>query len=158
MKKKIIFGVVVMLITITTVGCAKKERTMEYLLDRYVEAYTKASIDAVQDMFPPFYIEYSKDYLTKEKLEKNIKEAKETYGDDYTITYKIGDSTKLTDEELDKLNQNMASTYKSKDNAKECHKYKVSMMFKGSKKEDPINYSTIGYCNYDGTWYIVRIN
>ena len=128
MKKKSILFIIISLLVI---GCSKKERTIEYLLDRYIEAYTKASIDAINDMFPPFYIEYSKDYMTKEKLEEEIKEAKEIYGEDFTITYKVGDKTKLNDDELKKLNEKMADIYNAKEEAQECYKYETSLMFKG---------------------------
>ena len=156
MKKKLIICIFVLLFIV--VGCSKKERTMEYLLDRYVEAFSKASMDAVKDMFPPFYIEYSKNSLNKEKLESQVKQAKELYGDDLTITYKIGENTKLNDEELKKVNEEMAKTYGAKEDASECYSYKISVMFKGSKKEDPLTYNSMGYCNYNGTWYLVRID
>ena len=130
---------------------------MEYLLDRYVEAYTKANLEAAEDMFPPFYIEYSKGNLTQEYLEKGRDEAKEKYGDDFTITYKIEKTTKLTDEELDKLNEKMEKYYKAKEKASECYKEEINLTFKGSKKEDSNSVSTMGYCNYNGMWYIVGL-
>lgn len=159
MKKKILLCLTILLAMIMIVGCGKssKERTIEYLLDRYIDAYSNADMDAVKDIFPPFYIDYSKDVLTKEKIEKDIKEAKEYYGDDYKITYKVGNKTKMTDEELEKLNDNMINTYNAKEKATECYKYEVSIMFKESKKEDPESMTTMGYCKYDNLWYIVSI-
>lgn len=167
MKKKILLIVLLSILIFT--GCQSKdnnkietkteERTMEYLLDRYVEAYSKADMDAVKDMFPPYYIEYSKNFLNKEFLEKRIEEAKQVYGDDYKITYEVGESTKLTDEELERTNNIMKNEYDAKEDASECYKYEVKIKFKGSLYEDPDSaYSFMGYCKYNDKWYIVSIN
>ncbi len=161
MKNKIIFGLLVIVSIFAISGCSSKdtskERTIEYLLDRYVDIYSKADMSAIEDMFPPFYVEYSKDYITKEKLEKDRNKAKEVYGDDFEVTYKVGNSVKMTDDELEKLNNDMINNYNAKEKATECYKYEVSIIFKGSKKEDPDAMTTMGYCKYNDTWYLVKV-
>ena len=153
MKKRLLFLVILLFIV---VGCSK-ERTMEYLVSRYVEAYTKADMVAAKEIFPPFYLEYSKDILTKERLESEIDLAKKTYGDDFTITYKIKGNTKLTEEELANHNERMTNTYGAKENATECYRYEVNSKISGSIKEENDRMTTMGYCKYNGTWYIVEI-
>ena len=156
MKKRFILGLLV-LIVIT--GCSLlKGRTIEYLLDGYVKAYAKADLKAAKDIFPPFYLEYNKNDVNQEYLDKTLKSAKEKYGDNFNITYKITKKTKMTKEELDKHNTKTSSTYKTEDKASECYKIEGTITFKGSKKEDPITMSTMGYCKYDGTWYLIRVS
>ena len=52
-------------------------------MDQYVKAFTKAEPLAVKDMFPPFYYEYAKSSFTKAKIEQAIKEAKESFGNNF---------------------------------------------------------------------------
>ncbi len=155
MKKNFVLVLSIVLLFIIT-GCSK-ERTMEYLLSRYVDAYTKADMDAVKEIFPPYYLEYSKDYFTKERLEKEVDSVRKEYGNDVALTYKIESNTKLTNDELDKHNERMASTYNAKVKATECYKYEINSKISGSIKEEANRMSTMGYCKYDGTWYIVEM-
>lgn len=159
MKKRILFVFMFVAVFFTACGGSglsnKSSRTVEDLMDGYVKAYTTADDETAREIFPPFYVEYAKNYLTKENLEQSLERAKTTYGDDFSITYKITKTTKLTDEELKTLNNNMASYYNSKDNASECYKYEGTITFKGSKSEDTDSISTMKYCKYDGSWYLV---
>ncbi len=158
--KKIYLLLVVLIGVVFITGCGsesskdKSKRTVEDLLDMYVEAYVNADAKLVQEIFPPFYIEYAKDMLTTEKLEQNLKSAKEEYGDDFNITYEVTNNTKCTDEELETVNKAMATYYKAKENASECYRIEGSITFKGSKRVDPDPLS-MAYCNYDGSWYLV---
>lgn len=159
MKKGLLFVLLFSALFFTACGGSglsnKSSRTVEDLMDGYVKAYTTADADIVKEIFPPFYVEYAKDYLTKERLEKTLTSAKETYGDDFNITYNITKTTKMTDDELKELNDAMAYRYNSKDNASECYKYEGTVTFKGSKSEDTDPISSMKYCKYDGSWYIV---
>lgn len=148
--------VVVTLFTITGCELFKEKRTIDYLMEGYIKAYTKADIDATKDIFPKFYLDYNKKYVTQESLDKELKDAKETYGDDFNITYKVEKETKFTDEELDKLTKKMKDYYKAEEKTKECYKYKGTVTLKGSKKTSDLSMDTIARCNYDKTWYLVR--
>ena len=137
-------------------GKGKQERTVEYLFDQYVKAYTQADIDAVKDIFPPFYIKYSMSSLTKEKLESVLESAKERYGKDFNITYKIETKTKMTASELETLNNKMSSYYNATEDAEECYKLKGTITFKGSLYEDTDPLDSSRYCKYSGVWYLVQ--
>lgn len=159
--KKNLFIISLLLVTGLLTACGgsalsnKSKRTVEDLMDGYVKAYTKADVEIAKEIFPPYYVEYAKDRLTTENLEKSLENAKSRYGEDFNITYKITKTIKLTDDELDELNNKMANYYNSKENAKECYGYEGTITFKGSKYEDEDTISTMAYCNYDGAWYLV---
>lgn len=159
MKKGLLLvTLLVMVVFVTACGSkygSKSSRTVENLLDEYVDAYTKADVDLAKDIFPPFYVEYAKDMLTKERLEQSLASAKEEYGDDFHITYEITDKTKFTADELDTLNNKMANYYNAKVKASECYKLKGTITFKGSKFEDPDPIDSMAYCKYDDGWYLV---
>ena len=133
----------------------KSSRTIEDLLDGYIIAYTKADVDVAKDIFPPYYVEYAKDRLTKEKLEKSLESAKTRYGDDFNIEYKITETTKLTDEELEELNNKIKNNFNADVDAKECYVYDGTITFKGSNREDKDSLKSIAYCSYNGSWYLV---
>jgi uncharacterized protein YceK len=169
-KRLLIVLLIVMIITLSGCGSSKKEsnssqennkneekRTYKYLLDEYVLAYTKSDLKAALDLFPPYYIEYAKNYLTQEYLDNALKESKEKYGDDFNITYQIGKETKLTDEELKTVNTKMKDFFKTESTTNECYKYEGLLIFKGSKSEVKETLATMGYCKYDNNWYLVRI-
>lgn len=134
----------------------KEKRTPEYLFDQYVKAYTKADIDAARDIFPPFYVRYAKNSLTKEKLETSLKNAKKEYGNDFNITYKITDKIKMDEDELEELNDDLEKYYDADVRADECYILKGTITFKGSKYEDPDPIDSTRYCKFDGTWYFVQ--
>ena len=158
--KKGLFLVVLFVAVVLVTACGSKygnksSRTVEDLMDEYVEAYTKADVELAKDIFPPFYNEYAKDMLTKERLEQALENAKEEYGDDFHITYEITKKTKMTDEELKEINDKMATRYNAKEEASECYKFEGTITFTGSKFEDPDPISTMKYCNYNGAWYLI---
>ena len=151
------FLIIVVLFSIVCLGgCFNKDedRTINYILDRYVRAYTKADINAARDIFPPYYNEYVKDNMTRQSLKNNLKSMKLKYGDDFNLTYQISDQIKLSDEELNSLNENISSTYSTDSKASECYKIEGTITFKGSKKNDTAKISAMNYCMYD-KWYLV---
>ena len=142
---------------ITGCGLLKGSRSIEYLLDKYAEAYKNADDKIVKDIFSKFYVDYSAKYVTKERLEEDLKDAKERYGENFDITYKVTKKIKLTKKELDDFNKKMANYYGAKDKASECYKFEGELVFKGSKKTDTNSISTVGRCNYKGVWYLVKL-
>lgn len=156
MRKKLLIGLLVVLFTLT--GCKLSVgRTYENLLEGYIKAYTEADLNEVHNVFPPFYVEYSKDQLTQEYLENQVKKLKTQYGDDVKITYELTDKKQLTEKELKSLNENMARIYNSKENASECYRYEGNLITKGSLKEYKSSLSSMGYCKYNNTWYLVAL-
>ena len=135
----------------------KKTRTIEDLMDAYVIAYTKADIDAAKKIFPKYYNERYKDQLTKERLEESLSKAKNSYGDDFNITYEIKSKTKMTDDELNAFNTSIATRFNTSEKASECYKLDGTITFTGSKFTDPDPLSSAAYCKYDGEWYLASV-
>lgn len=157
MKKNNLLGLLLVL-TLFVVGCGTtKEKTVEDLLDDYIESYLKADPDMVKKVFPPFYMEYAKEYMTKEYLEQALLDDKESLGDDFTITYDIKNKEKINDEDLETVNSKMESQYNAEEKASECYKLEGTMTFKGSKDELVEELSSIHYCKYSDTWYLIRV-
>ena len=78
-----------------------------------------------------------------------------------TYTYDIKDGDNFVVKSLDlQMPGNIygvdASDYNSEEEATECYKYEGTITFKGSKKSDDIPLTSIGRCNFGGTWYLVR--
>lgn len=154
---------VVLLCAIFVTACGsngyknRNTRTVEDLLDEYVDAYLKPDVELAKDMFPKFYVEYAKDLMTQERLEQGLERSKEIYGDDFHITYEVTKTTKYTEDELAELNKKMEDRYYSKVDASECYKVEGTITFVGSKDEDPDPLDTMAYCKYEGEWFLVGI-
>lgn len=158
MKKRVVIFTLVTVFLFSLTGCSlfKEKRTIDYLMKGYVKAYTKADMKSVKDIFPAFYLEANKESVTQEAIDKELKNAKEKYGDDFNITYKVEKEIKFTDEELEKINKKMVDSYKAKNGATECYKYEGTVTLSGSKTSDSLYMSSIARCNFDGKWYLVR--
>ena len=137
-------------------GCGKEERTINYLMDQYVKAYTKADLKAEKDIFPEFYLKANEKYVNQEALNKETANAKDKFGDDFNITYKVDKETKMSDEDLKALNEKMKKIIDGAKDATECYTYEGTIELKGSKNSTTGTLSTIARCNYDGTWYIIK--
>ncbi len=165
--KKRYFIILLLLVTLTT-ACGsnssskggvdnKKERTVEELMDAYVIAYTKADVETAMKIFPQYYTNHYKEQLTKERFEENLAKAKNSYGDDFNITYEIKSKTKMTDDELDALNSSIAARFNTSEKATECYKLDGTITFTGSKFTDPDPISSAAYCKYNGEWYLASV-
>lgn len=163
MKKKIVFGVLLLTCLFTLAGCGvlkkgivKETRTINYLMDGYVKAYTQADLKAEKDIFPEFYLKANEKYVNQEALTKEMEDAKEVLGDHFTITYTIDKETKMTDEELAEFNKKITESIDGAIEAKECYVYEGTVILKGDKDSKTGTMNTIARCNYDGTWYIIK--
>lgn len=156
MKRKFLFVMLLFVSIFVLSGCGKEERTIYYLMDGYVKAYTKADLKAEKDIFPEFYLKANEKYVNQEALNKETENAKEKFGDDFNITYKVDKETKMSDEDLQALNEKMKKNIEDAIDATECYTYEGTIELKGSKNSTTGTLSTIARCNYDGTWYIIK--
>ena len=156
MKRKFIFVMLLLVSIFVLSGCGKEERTIKYLMDNYVKAYTKADLKAEKDIFPQFYLKANEKYVNQEALNKETANAKDKFGDDFNITYKVDKETKMSDEDLKALNEKMKKNIDGAKDATECYIYEGTVELKGSKNSTTGTLSTIARCNYDGTWYIIK--
>ena len=161
MKKVLLLLVVCVAFLATACGSSeggssnKSSRTVENLLDSYIKGITTPDVEIIKDIFPPFYIKFAESNLTKENLQASLDLAKEEYGDDLKVTYNITKTIKLTEEELKEVNETMKTYYNADTEATECYKYEGTITFKGSKSEDSDPISNMGYCKFDGSWYLI---
>lgn len=156
MKRKFLFVMLLLVSIFVLSGCGKEERTINYLMDGYVKAYTKADLKAEKDIFPEFYLKANEKYVNQEALNKEMSDAKDKFGDDFNITYKVDKETKMTDEDLKTLNEKMKKKIEDAIDATECYIYEGTVELKGSKDSTTGSLSTIARCNYDGTWYLIK--
>ena len=144
------------LFIITGCGAKKEERTINYLLDGYVRAYTKADLVAEKDIFPEFYLKANEKYVNQEGLNKEMNDAKEKLGDDFNITYTVDKETEMSQEDLDSLNKKYKDKYDYAVDATACYVYEGTVEMKGSKDTVKGSLSSIARCMYDGTWYLIK--
>lgn len=74
MKRKIVLSLLIIVAIFTITGCkstSKEKRSVEYLLDQFVKEYMTADADITKDIFPSYYVDYAKEYMTNEYLQKN---------------------------------------------------------------------------------------
>ena len=159
-KKKVIMLIVIFIFLIEAAAIGiylykMNARTPEYLFNQFVKAYGKADSKAAKDVYPPYYVASAKEYLSKKYLKSYLKSAEERYGDGFKITYEITKKTKLTSKELNKLNKDISSTFKTKDKAKECYKLEGATIYEGSKGKERSSFKNVNYCKYKITWYLV---
>ena len=85
-----------------------------------------------------------------------MENAKEAYGEDFTIVYKIDKETKMSKDDLRSLNQKMKESISDSVDATECYEYEGTVTLKGSKNSTQATMSTIARCNYNGSWYLIK--
>ena len=157
MKK---YLVVLLLLVFFVTGCDKikeiigKERTPEELLDKYADAFLTSDPDKFRDVVPKFFVDYVPEAFTKEEMEKDLKREKGFFGDDMKVVYEIKEKKHITGSDLDELNGQIQSYYKTSEKASDCYYLDGSITLTGSKGSDPDPLLTY-YCKYNGTWYLI---
>lgn len=166
MKKKLLINIFLIILVLFVTGCTKAEkedsktekesRTMNYLMKKYVNIFNKADLKAAKDIFPDYYLEYSKDTMTQEILNQNKENNIKKYGDDFKVSYSILKETKLSEDELLELNNNIKETYNTDEMADECYKYQGTIVFDGKLYDEVKSLGTIIRCKYNNKFYIIR--
>ena len=159
MKKRVLVVLLVAIAFLTACGSGKEAdkstRTFDDLMNAYISGFTKANIKEINSIYAPYYLKKFEDSMTQDSLDEALKDSKEEYGDDFNITYEVTKTTKLTEEELKEFNDAVKKYFETEDEASECYKYEGTITFKGSKRVDDDSLSYVGYCNYNGSWYLV---
>lgn len=126
---------------------SKNERTEEQLLDDYVDAFTNQKYNKLKDIFIDFWLEN----YTEEIFNEAIQNIKNTYGDDYKISYKIESKNKISQDELAELNKIIKDYYNYE--VSECYSLKVKLTYKGSllTKDESDEFD---YCKLNNKWYL----
>ena len=157
--KKILLVLLVFLTIFMISGCGKKkeeQKPLDYLMSEYVRSYTEGDLEAVKNIFPPYYMEFAKHFMTEEYLKDILNGNKELFGDNFTVTYEITKETKLNDKKLDALNKSVAEEFDTNAKASICYKIEGTTTFKGSIKEEVGDIENMNYCKYGDNWYFVK--
>ena len=136
-------------------GSVKKNATVEELLDVYLDAFMNADEEKMVSVFPSFMEEDVRKYLGKDALEQQISSMKEEYGDDYKITYKINNTIKANESQLESVNNSLKKHYSNATAASECYGYEGTFTYAGSKGSEDGSLSEVIYCKFNDAWKLV---
>lgn len=154
--KKYLGLFVIMLLAVVITGCGgsktvTKNSTPEELLDIYMEGFKNADPDKLVSVYPDFAQEYYKKYITKENIQRSL----DNYGSNVKLSYEITGKVKLTEDELNELNESIKNAFPDAVLPNECYKINGSTTIKGSSEEHTSEITELWYCNFDGSWRLL---
>ena len=155
--KKILLTI---LLIIFVTGCSNNlqapvnDRVLESLMNRYVDAFKKADYNKMQNVMPSFVFVSNITQFSKEVFDQKIKELRETYGDNYNISYVINNRQHLNSDELSKLNELIQNSFKTNELATDCYYLDGTINFSNSNKKSDESLNSY-YCEYNNTWYLI---
>ena len=151
--KKYLSLVVVFLFAfvITACGNSNIDKTVDELLDTYLEGFRTSDVDKMFSSYPDFAKEFYKQAITKEKVQELLEE----YGDNVQTSYKITDTKKLSKDDLQKINDNIKTAFENYVLASECYKIEGTTTIKGSKTEKTNNIDELWCCKFDDSWKLI---
>ena len=85
-------------------GSVIKDKTIETLLNQYIEGYLNADSKRILDVMPDFVTITNPYQYSQFALKESLSDDKEKYGYDLDITYEINEKTLLDNVQLEKLN------------------------------------------------------
>ena len=135
-----VLTVLVMSICMLT-GCGKKEnkeQTPDYEepIKNFIEGMVEANSEKFLNAFPEFLSKYMKQSFTNEDLSEILEDAKEEYGEDLKMTYKVVDKKELSEEELKQMQEDLKENYGQESSVSAGYNLNVEINTKGSKKEE----------------------
>ena len=154
MKKLIKIFVLVLLFFIATCCGAKKltkYSSVEDLFDVYMDGFKNADPDRMISVYPDFAKDYFGKYVTKENIQKSL----DNFGDNIEMSIEVTRKDKLSNDELESLNEEIKSTFTDYVLASECYLIKGNTHIKGSKTERDGTLDEMYYCNFNGTWRLI---
>lgn len=154
--KKYLGLFVIMLLAVVMTGCGgsktlTKNSTPEELLDVYMEGFKNVDPDKVISIYPDFAKDYYKKYITKERIQRSL----DNYGRNVELSYEITGKDKLSDDELEELNENIKNVFTNPVLPSECYKINGSTTIKGSDEEHTSEITELWYCDFDGSWRLL---
>ena len=156
MKKVLLTILLIIIVT----GCSNNlqapvnDRVLESLMNRYVDAFKKADYKKMQDVMPSFVFISNVTQFSQEVFDRDMKELRETYGDNYNISYVINKRQHLNSDELSKLNELIQNSFKTNETASDCYYLDITMNYSGTKNTQKESLSSY-YCEYNNTWYLI---
>lgn len=155
--KKILLAI---LLIIFVTGCSNNlqapvnDRVLESLMNRYVDAFKKADYNKMQNIMPSFVFVSNITQFSKEVFDQKIKELRETYGDDFNMSYVINNRQHLNNNELSKLNELIQNSFKTNELATDCYYLDGTINFSNSNKKSDESLNAY-YCEYSDIWYLI---
>ncbi len=135
-------------------GSVIKDKTIETLLNQYIEGYLNADSKRILDVIPDFVTITNPYQYSQFALKESLSDDKEKYGYDLDITYEINEKTLLDNVQLEKLNELISNAFKTNDKVSECYSIYGSMTYYGSKGSSEDDLSAY-YCKYNDKWYLL---
>ena len=164
MKVIAVLAVMIMTSVILT-GCELKKKNSdsekatteayEEPVKNFVEGLSEANSEKFLKAFPSFIADYAKDIFTDEYLEKTLDNAKETYGDNITMTYNIKGKTELSEEDLKSMVDATKTSFDKDITITKGYELDLEIHTKGDKDEDTED-ETIDVYEVDGKWCLLN--
>lgn len=142
-------------------GCGinkNEEKIPEYEepVKSFIEGMSEANSEKFLNAFPEFLSKYMKQSFTNDSLNEILEDAKEEYGEDLKMTYKIADKKELSEEELKQQKENLKENYGQEVSIEEGYKLTVEITTKGNKKEETDSDEFLVY-KIDGKWCLIEL-
>ena len=116
-----------------------------------MDGFKNADPDRMVSVYPDFAKDYYGKYLTKENIQKSL----DNFGDNIELSIEVTRKDKLSNDELDTINEEIKSTFTDYVLASECYLIKGNTHIKGSKTERDGTLDEMYYCNFNGTWRLI---
>ena len=160
MKKYLL---VILLVIAVCIGCSKKEeiekgsvteRSIDYLMNQYIDGYMKEDYEKVQSVMPEFVIITNPYQYSKEGITEVVSSYKEQCGNDYTINYDALEINKLDSVQSDKLNDLIENAFHTNEKVFECSSLSGNLIISGAQNTLEEDFSAY-YCKYNNNWYLL---
>ena len=159
--KKYLF--ILLLVIIVCIGCSKKgevqkgsvkEKTIDYLINQYIDGYMKEDSDLVQSVMPAFVTITNPYQYSKDGIMEVVSNYKEQCGDDYKISYDALEVNELDPVQSDKLNDLIEYAFHTNEKVNDCSSLTGKLLISGSKNNLEEEFSAY-YCKYNNNWYLL---
>ncbi len=150
---------VVLILIISLVGGGGKSKAKS-LLKKETKAVLEEDVEAYIETLPEYMIEYYEDSYGKsdyedyleDDLSETVEYLEDEYGKDVKVSYSIIESRKMTDDEIDDIEDTIKAIYDQKVDVAKGYYGVMEVTVKGKDKVQ--SYSTFRVIKVDGEWCV----
>lgn len=132
-----------------------KTKDYEKPIANLVEGIQDADAEKFLSAFPPFISEEMEDLFTDEILEQALELAKEEYGENIKMTYKVVDEEELSEEDLEEMAEEILEYYDEEVEITKGYELEVELTTKGDDDEE-VEEDSFEVYEIDGEYYILE--
>ncbi len=121
-----------------------------------IEGLSETNSGKLLNAFPDFITEYMKDIYTNEFLESTLDKAKEEFGANIKLSYKITDKKDLEEKDLKQVEESIKKNFDKEIKITKGYEVEVEVTTKGDEAEDTEKDAFKVY-EVDGKWYILDL-